>query len=88
MENFILVMWKRGLLGFVMVEKKRGKIGKCKGARKCVFHWGQYGHMDSNLNDWCVRGEGGGHKGDRQSAVTQFCDRSKTLVQNLTFPTC
>lgn len=36
MKNITIVMWKRGLLGFAMGEKKRGKLGKCEGMRKSV----------------------------------------------------
>lgn len=30
-------------LCFAMWEKKRGKLGKCEGMRRCVFHWRQWG---------------------------------------------
>lgn len=77
-------LWIRGLLGFAMGEKKRRKLGKREGIRKCVLQWGQYRHMDSKI-EWltCHRGEGGGDKGDRQSAVTQFSGRTERLAQIL-----
>ena len=83
----MIVMWKRGLLGFAMGQKKRGKLGKREGMRKCVFHWGQCGRMDSKVEQLMShRGEGGGDEGDRQSAVTQFSGRSGPLAQMLLFP--
>lgn len=84
----MIVMWKRGLLGFAMIEKKkRGKHGKQEGMRKPMLHWRQYGHMDSKV-EWlmCHRGEGGGGGGDWQSAVTQFSGRSECLAQTSLLP--
>lgn len=69
-------------MGFALGEKKRGKLGKCEGMRKCVLHWGQYGHVDSKI-EWlmCHRGEGEGEESDWHSAVAQFSGRSERLAQ-------